>query len=351
MGCTVISNSKSSLVAMEGSGFSSLDKECDILATKYPFPLIIRTAGNAGTYPLGAGQSGTTNITLENGYVSSKAWNGMCVGSHDKDGWKMSRFSLYRNPLGLDRELPDICADGEDIYVLGRRAGNGTSFSTPAVAGIAALVQGCWTGLENLPEACRAILYTSAARRAEPWNGTWQETIQLTNDDGTPNPRRKDIAGGAGIVDAEAACRIARNIWRIVIVQSERGWTYGELERSMFDPTSRASRTHWKIKAPEKRNASPIIVRAALVFSTLVEEEFADLDPEYDLRIDDDETLSVVTYSASFYSSFEIVEFTAKPNHVYRIYITHHTGHHPPGTDKKTRFGLAWACFIDDRCC
>jgi hypothetical protein len=119
----------------------------------------------------------------------------------------MTKTSVWKNPElpgnNSDRELPKICACGEDVNCLEFTNKTGTSAATPAVPGIAAHIQGVREELQKIPEACRAILYASCGRRAEFQTSTWSDDLIL----------KRDLHGGAGKIDAEAAVIIVRRFF------------------------------------------------------------------------------------------------------------------------------------------
>jgi hypothetical protein len=123
------------------------------------------------------------------GKVSATAlgYNTIAVGSYNdnKTGFNltddvMSTFSSTVNPTALfpnDREKPDVSAPGERIITTtigglpwalnSSNAVSGTSFSSPMVAGIHALVQQAKPSLVIYPETTKAILLASAVHNIE----------------------------------------------------------------------------------------------------------------------------------------------------------------------------------------
>jgi subtilisin family serine protease len=78
----------------------------------------------------------------------------------------------------------------------------GTSYATPIVSGIAALLMQAQPSLVNQPEAVKALLMATAVHNIEgvgniPWGFTRDE---------------QDLRDGAGAVNADLACQVARGI-------------------------------------------------------------------------------------------------------------------------------------------
>jgi hypothetical protein len=74
-------------------------------------------------------------------YVNHKGYNTLSISNHDDKSLLISGASVYRNPSSPhgDRELPELCANGEAVTTLGLTK-SGTSFSSPAVAGVVAFL-------------------------------------------------------------------------------------------------------------------------------------------------------------------------------------------------------------------
>lgn len=133
-------------------------------------------------------------------------YNTIAVGSFNdqKTGFNflddvMSGFSTSGNPNSVhnDREKPEVSAPGEDIATtfdsqlpvptapwFTANAGDGTSFASPMVAGIHALIQQAKPALTIYPETTKAIILAGSVRNIE----------------GNPAMSSKDGAGG---VDTE----------------------------------------------------------------------------------------------------------------------------------------------------
>lgn len=118
----------------------------------------------------------------------------------------MSSFSTYQNPQACylcgtalfgDFEKPEVVAPGEDIIStrLGgavSNAGSGTSYASPMIAGVDALVQSLNSGLSIYPETKRSIILASARNNIE----------------GAPGMSDRD---GAGLVDSVTAYQTTVN--------------------------------------------------------------------------------------------------------------------------------------------
>lgn len=301
----------------------------DYYASHPPFPLIVQAGGN---------------MTLTSGaFVAPKGYNGLKVGGHNESGDEMARdedgekISAYKNPLPInqrpttDRELPDIIARGENVDIIGHHA-TGTSFAAPAVSGVAALIQGIHPFLQQSPVACRAILYTSAGRQIGNYSdATWSVNVS----------EHHDLEDGAGILDGEAAVKIARNrAPRNGPAQMLPGWDVGFLKPADFLPNS-WSKFSYKVRTPNQKS---LTFRAALAWNSTVASGAgpSTLTINNNLFVYNSGTRAAAGFSASFDNSYEIVEFPALPNHVYEIYIQQTDN--PTGAN--TWYGIAWAMFI-----
>lgn len=146
-----------------------MDRYYDYIAARYPYPTIVKSAGNRGG---------------EDGRITSpgNAWNIITTGAIDDKNtaiWSddtMAWYSSYVDPSSPhnDREKPEVVAVGSRIkstketypwieYV----EYDGTSFAGPAVAGESALLMSKNTGLKNKPEAIRAVIFASAVHNVE----------------------------------------------------------------------------------------------------------------------------------------------------------------------------------------
>lgn len=241
--------------------------------------------------------------------------------------------SVYRNPSSRngDRELPELCANGTAVTLLGETE-TGTSLAAPAVAGVVAVLQGANSRLKWGPEACQAVLLAGSNRQLT--SSTWWAGV------GT-NP--KDAKVGAGAVDAEVSYKIA--LKEVVMNGSAepRGWAASALEDSSFGSTDKLSTFHYNLRAPGTPTSPLDTVRAKVALAwdsdvtttTDTQVTASVLKQDLDLLVVDSEGI-LAGYSASYDNSYEVVDFNAVPGKKYQIKIRRWSG------SGSVWFGLAW---------
>lgn len=323
-GCTVI-NQSFHRSSEPGSGtLSSDDYYGDYLAVRYPYPLIVHAAGNFWN-----GDADNINPPSSE-YVNHKGFNTISVGNHNDDASAMSASSVFRNPGSShgDRELPEICANGVGVTADGITK-SGTSMASPAVVGVAALIQGTNTFLKHWPEGCRAILLASATKNVT--DNTWWQDVS----------NGVDALDGAGSVNAAEGCNIAKYKRWPNAPATRRGWDVGLLSSSNFG-RDKLSTFEYKISVPGFI-FGPRKIKVALAWTSKTKKTsvlfwswyMSELKVDLDLLIYDENGVQVA-YSGSWDNSYEIAEFTAQPGKTYTIKIRRWSG-----TDS-TWYAVAW---------
>jgi hypothetical protein len=305
-----------------GSGaLSSDDLYGDYLALHWPYPLIVHAAGNFWD----GDPDGITPPSSE--FVNHKGFNTISVGNHNDSASAMETSSVFRDPSSPhgDRELPEISANGTGVTADGITM-TGTSQASPAVAGVAALLQGTSATLKHWPEGCRAILLASATRnvRDSSW---WQDVLSTV-----------DGRDGSGAVNAAEARQVALNRrWRSAPA-TRRGWDIGLLSSSDFGGGG-LSTFEYKILVPGfilgPRNVKVALAWTSKISSFLGLIYTSNLTVDLDLKVFDGSGVQV-GYSGSYDNSYEIAEFVGQPGKSYTIRIRRWSG-----TDS-TWYGLAW---------
>jgi len=307
-GCTVINQSfhRSSEPASSSLSFDDIYK--DWLVLHWPYPTILQAAGNFwSTDPDRSNPPGGTS----NEFVNHKGYNSLAVGNHDDTASAMSGSSVFRNPSTPhgDRELPEICANGESVTTCGVTK-SGTSMAAPAVAGCAALIQDVNSTLKSWPEGCRAILL-AGARRNVRGNTWWQDVLANV-----------DARDGSGAVDAYESVCIAQSKRSRNAAATQRGWDVGTLRSRVFGSNGN-SKFSYKVKVPKGWLGSRH-VKVALAWNSKVSTInilFAsNLTVDLDLKIYD-RNGNLVGYSGTWDNSYEIAEFQGEPGQTYTIKI------------------------------
>ena len=322
MGCTVISQSFHRSSEPGSSTLSYDDIYKDWLVLHWPYPTILQAAGNYW-------QGDPDGISPpENEYVNHKGYNSLGIGNHNDLASPMDGSSVFRNPNSLhgDRELPELCANGTGVSAVGLTM-SGTSFASPAVAGITALLQNTDSTLKVWPEGCRAILLAGA--RLNVVDNTWWNDVSSGNDS----------VDGAGAANAYQSYLIAENRVRRNGT-AVRGWDVGTLLSSDFD-SNRISTFTYRVRTP--LFAWFPKVKVALAWNSKVTTFWqipisSNLTLDFDLLVYD-ENNNLVGYSGSWDNSYEIAEFSAQRGKTYTIKIRRWSG-----TDS-TWFGIAWTVY------
>jgi hypothetical protein len=168
----------------------------------------IRAAG-ISVFKAAGNQEGCKHESIPDQVACAETLNSVCVGGATGGGTSMASFSSWVNPPKTDREEPDVVAlaSGVEVSDTGApddwQSENGTSFATPAVAGIAALMkQACKKNGQDIdrePLVIRALLQVSGwFRNPADWKYS------------TPNGNMDHVDGAGGVVAgiALAACGV-----------------------------------------------------------------------------------------------------------------------------------------------
>lgn len=237
--------------------------------------------------------AGNDGVCTQKGYVNSvgSGFNTIAVGNYNDAGTvdssdnTMWPSSSFRDPLSLhnDREKPEVAAPGANIRSTimapnfncnNDEIGSGTSFSAPAVAGLAADLMQVHTSLRVFPESVKALIMAGATDNVEGAAG-------LSEYDG---------AGGVNAFTSYTSVINNRYTWRYVVPSS-------------FDANRNIAIPLGWVNAGQR-------VKVALVWDSTPTSDYL-TDP---LKADLDLFVSGPTqqfYSVSWDNSYEVVDFTA----------------------------------------
>jgi subtilisin family serine protease len=258
-----------------------MDKYYDYVSTRYPYPTIVKSAGNIAGH-----------IT-----TPGNGWNVIAVGAVDDqntDTWDddiMAPYSSYVDPISphADREKPEVSAVGSRIKStlnnypwIPSAESQGTSFAAPAVSGVAALLMSKNPTLKSWPETIRAVIFASA----------------IHNIEGASMLSKKD--GMGAVVANEAFNVVARDQVKNNIIYSTM--TYPII---------------FSIYAPAGKK-----VRAAMSWDSKSTGAYGtdSLKADFDMLIRKPGGI-IVGFSASYDNNYEIVEFIAPITGTYTVEI------------------------------
>ncbi len=247
-------------------------------------------------------------------YVDSpaKGWNVLAVGAYDDRNdanWGndvMVNWSAWVNPdsPNRDREKPEVVAPGVSITGIAMngnlRTEDGTSFSAPQVAGLAALLIHRNSTLSSWPEASRAIIMASATHNIDGPTGI---------------PTGQDLRDGAGGINAALADTVAqtRNPSRFTPCTTSCWWNFS-ISNSNF-PIGTYTYTRFIANQGD-------LIRVAIAWysntdcSSVNNCNFDRLDTDLHLGvIDSGGNFVPGAWSASRDNNYELVEFVASNPH------------------------------------
>lgn len=259
-----------------------MDKYYDYVVPRWPYPTIVKSAGN------------TAGLVTTPG----NAWNVITTGAIDD--WNtaswfspndvMAWYSSYIDPYSQhsDREKPEVAAVGSRItststsYPWIEGEYDGTSFAAPAVAGEAALLMSNNSSLKTWPEAVRAAIFASAVHNVEG-------SSRLSENDGM-----------GAVVASEAYKVVANNQLKYGTIYSTTSYP---INYTFYAPSGKKVRVAiaWnsKSKGPHGRDT---------------------LKVDLDLRVKSPSG-NYTGYSLSYDNNYEIVEFYSSVSGYYTAEI------------------------------
>jgi hypothetical protein len=316
-GCTVINQSFHRDDEQTDDELSFDDIYKDWLILRSPYPTIIQAAGNGD----------------DDEFVNHKGFNSIAVANHNDTATALSGTSVFTNPSSAhgDRELPELAANGTWVTAAGETDA-GTSFASPAVVGIAALLQDEAAVLRSWPEGCRALLLAGSKRNVT--DSTWWQDVSAG----------VDASDGSGSANALESFRITQSRSRRDGTAARRGWDIGVLGDGDFG-RDRLSTFSYRVRVPSgPRLWVPTHVKVALAWNSTVSTISifgfelpisSRLTLDFDLHVFDDSGAQVAA-SASWDNSYEIAEFDGVPGREYTIRIRRWSG------TGWSWYGIAW---------
>jgi subtilisin family serine protease len=265
--------------------------------------------------------AGNIDADCSYNYVDSpaKAWNVLSVGAYDdynNSDWsddEMATFSSWDNPSSInsDREKPEVVAPGVSITGIEidgwlGPGGDGTSFSAPQVAGLAALLIDRDSSLSTWPEASRAIIMASA-------------THNITGPTGIPTGQ--DLRDGAGGINATLADLIAatHNLSSTAACGNSCWWG-NSINNTSFPVGTYTYRYFTATKGDFIRVSIAWWSNASCTSISNCNYDRLDTDLNLGAKDPDGEWIPGA-WSASWDNNYELIEFVAPKTGTYRIAV------------------------------
>ena len=226
---------------------------------------------------------------------NSVQWSAGATGTADQ----MSDGSSYVNPA-TGVEKPEVAVPGTSINTVAGE-GSGTSFATPHVSGLAALLMDRNSQLINRPEVIKAILLASAANNVRD-----SRVMQPTNQD------FRDGAGGVDAALADATASLSGGVANTSNTCDRPCWW--ATDSIVVTPGNAVTRV-FKAARGER-------IRVAIAWFSQVDALYLgdNLNVNYNLEVRDPSgNLVVNSSSASLNNSQELSEFVAPATGAYTI--------------------------------
>lgn len=273
----------------DGGGVNQFGRHADYIV-RYRWDTVTASAGNLG-------------LCGSNGYVNSvgAGYNTIAVGNYDDSGTVQSADNVmwptsgYVDPISLhgDREKPEVAAPGANITTTitspnfncnTEEIGSGTSFSAPAVAGLAADLMQANPALKVFPESTKALIMAGATDNVE----------------GAVGLSEKDGAGGVNALTSYTSAINNRYQWRSVVAGS-------------FDSNRDITFDLGWVNAGQR-------VKVALVWDSNPSFDYTTdpLNADLDLYVFGPNQLAA---SASYDNSYETVDFVANASGNFQIKV------------------------------
>jgi hypothetical protein len=306
-------------------------------------------------------------------YTSNKAYNAVIVGGTYETGAVMDgnrpstescapakpMGSAFRNDTN-GQEIPNITAVGHCVGLWGGMYYTGTSFSAPAVSGIAAGLMEYNTNLQTWPEGMKAILLASpyGPGSSSPDGCDWR---QVKNAQGVCNTG--DGRDGTGLVNGFWAKRMADPAKKLRNnAVANWGHDYGTMRASEFDSATLQWSSSWN--AISGTSCTPVNrrMRVALAWDSnpvcdagTRQCSSDQLKMNLDLRVYRMPDNVLVAQSETAANSYEHVDLAldeqrgacspSGPNYTYKIVVRLANKSSLAATEE-TPFGIAWHTYL-----
>lgn len=248
-------------------------------------------------------------------------YNVITVGNVQKNGVLNSSSSYNSMSVSGVSYKPDICAPGSDVMSLSyRQPVSGTSYATPIVASICALMMECNSTLTYCPDLVKSVMTAAVNNSYTDDQGNVYTFLRNTPVSSSTNYEKY----GAGIIDCEKALLVLRNNY----------FKYGVVAANQkpideYSVRMSSGRTY-RISMSFMRPSTGSINTNNLAICNL---------PDLDLKIYDPNG-NQVAYSTTSKNNIEIVEFTTSVSGTYTIAVNTFTA-----SNANVYYSVAWLIY------